>query len=237
MCRDKLDWDDPVPDILRMEWEKWRQDILHLESLQIQRCFKPECFGRIKSTELHHFSDASLGGYGQCSYTRMANEDGKVHCSIVIGKARVMPLKQETIPRLELTAATISATISTFLRSELTYPEIKEYFWTDGKIVLGYINNAAKRFHTNVANRVQEIRDATDPTSWNYVDTKDNPADDASRGLEAANLVNGCRWLSGPNFLRKNGIFQEPVSGKFDLNHDDPEVKRAVVHKVYCKLQ
>ena len=146
-----------------------------------------------------------------------------------------MPLKQVTIPRLELTAVTISARISTFLRSELTYPEIKEYFWTDSKIVLGYINNAAKRFHTYVANRVQEIRDATDPTSWNYVNTKDNPADDAYRRLEAANLVNGCRWLSGPNFLRENGIFQAPVSGKFVLNHDDPEVKRAVVHKVYSK--
>lgn len=207
ICRDKLDWDDPVPDILRMEWEKWRQDILHLESLQLQRCFKPECFGRIKSTELHYFSDASQEGYGQCSYIPVVNKDDKVHCSIVIGKASVTPLKQATIPRLELTAATISARISTFLRSELTYPEMKEYFWTDSKIVLGYINNAAKRFHTYVANRIQEIRDAIDPTSWNYVDTRDNPADDASRGLEAANLVNRCRWLSGPNFLRKNRIF------------------------------
>ena len=99
---------------------------------------------------------------------------------------------------------------------------------------MGTLTNAAKRFHTYVANRVQEIRDAADPTSWNYVDTKDNPADDASRGLEAANLVNGCRWLSGPNFLRKKGIFQAPVSEKFDLNHD-PEVKRAVVHNVYGK--
>ena len=152
MCRDKFDWDDLVPDILRMEWEKWRQDILHLESLQIQRCFKPECFGRIKSTQLHHFSDVSLERYGQCSYIRMVNEEDKVHCAIVIGKARVTPLKQLTIPRLELTAVTISARISTFLRSELTYPEIKEYFWTDSKIVLGYINNAAKRFHAYVAN-------------------------------------------------------------------------------------
>ena len=58
---------------------------------------------------------------------------------------------------------------------------------------------------------------------------------DASRGLEAANLVNGCRWLSGPNFVRKNGIFQAPVSEKFDLNHDNPEVKRTVVHKIYSK--
>ena len=91
----------------------------------------------------------------------------------------------------------------------------------------------AKRFHTYVANCVHEIRDATDPTSWNYVDTKDNPTDDASRGLEAAHLVNGCRWLNGPSFLRENGTFQSPSTKKVDLDLEDPEVKRSVVHNVY----
>ena len=92
--------------------------------------------GRIKSTELHHFSDASLEGYGQCSYIRMVNEGDRGHGSIVISKARVAPLKQVMIPRLELTAATISARISTFLRSKLTYPEIKD---TSGLIVKLYL--------------------------------------------------------------------------------------------------
>ena len=106
-----------------MEWEKWRCEIMQLERLQIQRCFKPKLFGKIKSTELHHFSDASLKGYGQCSYIRLVNEDDKVHCSIVIGKARVTPLKQVTIPRLELTAATISARliVTSFLVMSATW--------------------------------------------------------------------------------------------------------------------
>ena len=47
--------------------------------------------------------------------------------------------------------------------------------------------------------------------------------------------MNGWRRLSGPNFVRKNGIFQALVSEKIDLKHDDPEVKRAVVHKAYSK--
>ncbi len=140
--------------------------------------------------ELHHFSDASLEGYGQCSYIRLVNEDDKVHCSFVVGKARVTPLKQVTISRLELTVATISARMSKFLRNELSYQEIEEYFWTDSMIVLGYISNDAKRFHTYVANRVQQIRDVTKPSTWSYVDTKNNPADDTSRGLEAQQLLN-----------------------------------------------
>ena len=56
MCKDKLDWDSPVPDYLRPEWEKWRQEIIELEKLEIQRCYKPENFGPGKAVEVHYFS-------------------------------------------------------------------------------------------------------------------------------------------------------------------------------------
>ncbi len=180
MCKDQLDWDSPLPNDLRPVWEKWRSDIHLLEKLHINRCFKPGNFGHVKAIELHHFSDASEYGYGQCSYLRQVNEQNRTHLAFVIGKARVTPLKQVTIPRLELTAATISARISEFLRAELSYQHVKEYFWTDSKIVLGYVKNEAKRFHIYVANRVQQIRECTNPESWLYVNTVDNPADEAS---------------------------------------------------------
>ena len=113
---------------LYTHWEKWRQDVLNLDQLQIQRCFKPENFGQIKASELHHFSDASVKGYGQCSYLRLINEEDKAYCSLVIGKSRVALLKQITVPRLELAAATVSANMSEFLRQELSYTSIKETF-------------------------------------------------------------------------------------------------------------
>ena len=74
----------------------------------MSRCYKPVEFGEIKSAQLHHFADASERGYGTVSYLRQENFDGAVHCSFVIGKSRVAPLKQTTIPRLELTAATVA---------------------------------------------------------------------------------------------------------------------------------
>ncbi len=55
----------------------------------------------------------------------------------------------------------------------------KEYFWTDSKVVLGYINNDALRFHTFVAYRVQKICHSTSPQQWLYVSTDENPADGA----------------------------------------------------------
>ena len=69
------------------------------------------------------------------------------------------------MPRLELAAATVSAKTSEFLRQELSYAGIKEHFWTDSKIVLGYVNNEAKRFYLHEANRVQQIRDVRNPSS------------------------------------------------------------------------
>ena len=109
-----------------------------LETLKIQRCVKLGNFGEVKITELHHFSDASERGYGQCSYLRTINTRNKVHCAFVLGKARVAPLKQVTIPRLELTAAVVSAKMNKFLKDELKLADVKEYFWVDSKIVLGY---------------------------------------------------------------------------------------------------
>lgn len=67
----------------------------------------PKDFREVKSIELHHFSDASQSGYGQCSYLRLRNKENKSYVSFVMGKARVAPLKSITIPRLERTAAMV----------------------------------------------------------------------------------------------------------------------------------
>ena len=231
MCRDGLDWDSPIPEELRPIWEKWRKEILELEKLEIQRCFKPVDFGEIKAVELHYFSDASEGGYGQCSYTRLVNDSDKAHCAFVIGKARVSPLRQKSIPRLELAAAPVSAKMSEFLRNELTYSDRSESFWSDSKIVLGYIKNEARRFHVYVANRVQQIRDLLQPTAWMYVESDENPADDATRGLTARKLMVKSRWLTGPEFLWKDGVFQPNTKEIYPVKENDPELKKATVLK------
>ena len=71
--------------------------------------------------EMHNFSDASSEGYETASYLRVVDKEGKVHCSLMIGKSRVAPLKTVTIPRLELTAATVAAKkrFNTFVANRL----------------------------------------------------------------------------------------------------------------------
>ncbi|XP_048846374.1 uncharacterized protein LOC125717469 [Brienomyrus brachyistius] len=221
MCKRGVGWDEPLPPELKPKWENWLQDLENLQQIQIPRCVIPKNIGIIQKIELHHFSDASTEGYGQCSYIRIVTDE-QVHCALIMGKARVVPSKVVSIPRLELTAATVSAAVSSILREELTLKIDQEFFWTDSKVVLGYIKNEAKRFHVFVANRVQRIRDSTDPGQWFYVDTSQNPADHASRGLTVAGLLNSI-WLTGPTFLWERELAIREASP--ELLVGDPEVK------------
>ena len=80
---------------------------------------------------------------------------------------------------------------------------IRELFWTDSEVVLGYLSNDAQRFHTFVANRVQSIREYTTPDQWRKVHTKENPADKASRGLSTQELLRSHSRWNGLDFLRR----------------------------------
>ncbi|XP_033103145.1 uncharacterized protein LOC117105949 [Anneissia japonica] len=157
---------------------------------------------KIKALELHYFSDASQTGYGVAVYLRVVYENIAPHVKFVLGKARVTPLNRKiTIPRLELSAAVVSARLSSYLQRELRCGMTKQFFWVDSNVVLGYINNETKRFHTYVANRAQTIRDLTDINQWRYIRSEDNPSDDGSRGLTAKKLSLNSRWINGPPFL------------------------------------
>ncbi|XP_014881603.1 uncharacterized protein LOC106942781 [Poecilia latipinna] len=118
-CKQGTSWDDPLPSEQKPMWNKWKDDLKNLEKITIPRCYVPKDFGQIVKTELHHFSDASSYGYGQCSYLRYTNKDAKVHCVLVTAKTRVAPIKVTTIPRLKLMAAVISITASNVLKDEL----------------------------------------------------------------------------------------------------------------------
>ncbi|XP_054872902.1 uncharacterized protein LOC111584426 [Amphiprion ocellaris] len=224
MCHHGTGWDEPVSEHLRPRWEHWRKDLINLEKIQIARCYLPHNFGEVVKRELHHFSDASTAGYGQCTYLRLVNKNGEVHCAFIIGKSRVAPTKVTTIPRLELTAAVVAVAVSDMLKEELVYGDVEEFFWTDSKVVLGYLNNEARRFHTFVANRVQKIRNSTRPEQWFYVSTNENPADNASRGTTVDQLLSS-NWLIGPQFLWEREI-HPPARETMELPIGDPEVKK-----------
>ena len=113
------------------------------------------------------------------------------------------------------------------LKKELEMHTDTITFWTDSMTVILYIENESKRFHTYVANRVSVIREDSGPLQGRYIDTKSNPADDASRGVTAECFVQNDRWIKGPAFLsRPESDWMAHPRNTEELSEDDPEVKR-----------
>ncbi|XP_039763613.1 uncharacterized protein LOC120636270 [Pararge aegeria] len=67
-----------------------------------------------------------------------------------------------------------------------------------------WLKTPSTRLKSFVRNRVHEIQDSTKGHTWNYVPSKDNPADLLSRGLKADHISNSRLWWSGPTFLANN---------------------------------
>ncbi|KAJ8349111.1 hypothetical protein SKAU_G00277000 [Synaphobranchus kaupii] len=177
LCTEKCGWDDVIPDELSKPWQRWLMELEQLSRFEVDRCTMPTNFGHARTAELHHFCDASEVGFGTVSYIRLKNDKGDVHIAFVLGKSRVTPLKQITIPRLELAAATLVVKVDRMLQKELQMKLESSTYWTDSTSVLKYINNQTTRFHTYVANRIAVIHNLSQRHQWRHVRTKENPAD------------------------------------------------------------
>ncbi|KAM7393992.1 hypothetical protein PAMP_020821 [Pampus punctatissimus] len=227
LCQGGFGWDEPLPPAVSEQWENWTNSLEMIRGFRVPRCLKPKDFGVTVYAELHHFADASESGYGSVSYIRQVNEQDIIHVTFVLGKARVLPLKTITVPRLELAAAALLVKMDRMLRREFHLDLKPSVFWTDSQTVLKYLANDKARFKTYVANRVSFIRDNTEVSQWRYVITKENPADDCSRGLSAKKFMEQRRWIQAPEFLWKTEESWPVVEALGPMGQDDPEVKRA----------
>ena len=73
-------------------------------------------------------------------------------------------------------------------------------FYTDSKVVMGYVCNEGRRLRIYVANRIQTVRKISSPDQWRYVEGSNNPADLAPHGLNQKDLAESS-WLRGAEFL------------------------------------
>lgn len=225
VTRMKLDWDDVVSGSLVDRWHRWVELLSSVSQVRIPRCIKPLEYNDA-ALELHCFSDASQVAYGAVSYLRCTNKLGQVSVRMVMAKSKVAPVKAITIPRLELQAALLAARLDATLRSELRLGLAPSYFWVDSEIVLRYLSNSSRRFHTFVANRVSAIQELTDSGQWSFVPGIMNPADLITRGKEMSDEERD-RWFFGPKFLQYHkSEWPEFGSGSVVVqSEDDPELR------------
>ncbi|CAG7728146.1 unnamed protein product, partial [Allacma fusca] len=136
------EWDDPIPDCIRISWEDWVNDLKKLEQLQIPRCYFPN-LDEITQIELHVFSDASQQAKAVVIYARFVKND-IITTRFVIGRSWVTPLKPVSIPRLELQAALLGSRLATFVQENRSIKFCRVQFWTDSSTVLCWLRSEAR---------------------------------------------------------------------------------------------
>ena len=221
------EWDKPLPPKKYDAWSMWRDSLPQLRQVHIPRRYSTRSLGESVCIELHTFSDASESGIAAVSYLLTYYEDGNCDIGFAMGKAKVAPVRGHTIPRLELCAAVLASEMTETVKENLGIKLHTVKYYTDSKVVLGYIHNQSRRFYTYVSNRVDKIRTVSSPNQWNFVPTNLNPADDGSRGLKVSNLQDS-KWLVGPQFLLKETSVQDQINFPLVTPDDDVEIPKQV---------
>ena len=119
---------------------------------------------------------------------------------MISSKTRVAPLKEQTIPRLELLEATILSRLVCCVRKSPNF-DYDTNCWTDSLTVLCWLKNN-KPWKQYVKNRVEEICNLTDAGCWRFCPGGENPADLPSRSCRGRELVYNHLWRQGPEFLK-----------------------------------
>ncbi|XP_073769028.1 uncharacterized protein [Danio rerio] len=220
------DWDAPLPQKMEDAWTLWRVSLSELANFSIPRVYTEISTSTAMRRELCVFADASIKAIAAVSYLKVTDDEGKNHIGFVMGKAKLAPRPEHTVPRLELCAAVLAVELADLISVNLDLQFDAVTYYTDSKVVLGYICNETRRFYVYVSNRVQRIRRSSSPDQWRYVPTEQNPADHATRFVSAAHLQK-TNWLSGPNFLLTQGT---DIQNTFNLVNpsSDPDVRPLV---------
>lgn len=223
----RIGWDNDVPTQVQNSWSLFRSQLEVLQSIKIPRLTM--AVDQIEKVQLHGFSDASEQAYGACIYIVCKSSTGEMSSALMCSKSRVAPLKILSLPRLELCGTLLLARLMKMLMTGLNVTVHSKFFWTDSKIVLAWIGAPAKKWHTFVANRVNEIQSNSSPCEWGHVSSKENPTDLISRGAIPEKLKHSSLWWEGPDWLKLEHKFPARDSNKIIIEGIPEMRKEALV--------
>lgn len=197
---EKVGWKEKAPSHLVKRWHDYQRELPTLSAIKIPRwlgCTKAD------RLECHIFTDASLQAFGAVAFIRVIRLDGGIASHVLSSKSKLAPIKQQTVPRLELFGAQMGAKLMKYIDSTVQDRHIEFTLWTDSSIVLYWLRKDPAKLTPFIAVRVSEILDQTGPDRWRYVNTTENPADLLSRSVSPARFKDAALWWHGPNWLIK----------------------------------
>ena len=195
IIKEGRNWCQLVSECYQQELQEWMNELESMTLIQIPRCLIPNTNG---IHQLHTFTDASMSAIAAIIYVRTTNADGSCTSQYVISKTKVASIKQLSIPKVELEAATLGAELAGFCESEMTTTITSKHFWTDSMATLGWIQSK-RRQKKYIDNRLTKIHENSNPDNWRHIPGKMNPADHGTRGLTPSDIPN--LWPQPPDFL------------------------------------
>lgn len=225
LWRKQVPWDHQVDEKTAEQWRIFEDELKTVENITIQRW----CYYEKQQLQIHGFCDASEKAYGAAVYSRVViNNETKM--TLLMAKSKVTPIKQKvTLPKLELCAAVLLSKLIDKTIQALNIQNVEIFAWSDSMITLGWIRGEPSRFKTFVANRVTQIRANVHQGRWNYVSTKENPADMISRGIKPSKLKDNLLWWEGPQWLQKS-------EEEWPLNENVPESNTEIITTLHTTL-
>ncbi|XP_071037785.1 uncharacterized protein [Parasteatoda tepidariorum] len=198
---DGIDWDQPVPEEIKANWNCWYNNQLQgLCEVNI-----PRWYFRSRETpqslEIHDFCDSSQTAQGTVIYLRFTVSN-EIRTAFVLSKGKVAPLKKMTLPRLELMAAVIGVRLLKVLLEQ--FPDTKARLLTDSSTVIIWMRGSAYHWKTFVKNRVSEIKESISPEMWYHSPGSDNPADKITCCVKIKDLVCDNALAYGPSWLSES---------------------------------
>lgn len=191
-------WDGIIPMEIAKEWQMFKEQLQQFNEIRIPRWIKMTGASQL---QLHAFCDASIKAYAAAIYSRTIDENQRIQVNLLIAKTRVAPIKPVTLPRLELCGAVLLYRLLKQVIEDMKVHKVKCFAWCDSQIVLSWLKRPANQWTTFVANRIGELQENEINCKWNYIPSKENPADHATRGITPSNLLNCEMWWHGPRWL------------------------------------
>ncbi|XP_026745741.1 uncharacterized protein LOC113507087 [Trichoplusia ni] len=221
---ERVNWDEQVSNTLEQEWREIRSDFVNITEIKIERWLGTMTVNNDK-TQIHGFSDASMRAYAAAVYVRIHTLDNKIETKLIAARTRVAPLKTISLPRLELCGALLLSKLMKQVGQSMRIPTSRMYAWTDSSIVIAWLSGEPNRWKPFVANRVVEIVENINNKHWFHVQSHENPADLASRGLLLSDLKKSNLWWHGPGWLSETKI-----NIKHEMAETDLEMKKIKIN-------
>ncbi|KAL1267084.1 hypothetical protein QQF64_002759 [Cirrhinus molitorella] len=125
------EWDTPLPENRHEEWTRWCNSLQNLRSLNIPRMYISIPLSEAEHTEICVFSDASMKAISAVAYLRASDQKGNTEVGFILGKARLAPKPNLSVPRLELCAAVLAVEMSELITEEINIKPDNIRFYTD----------------------------------------------------------------------------------------------------------